>query len=303
MSYPVAVTWSPPHELLLSLMAVTSAQTHKVLDLGPAWVKEVRQQLPPEFDQQVRALMDEVPFPSAVVEASPVKGDVPGFLDWVRRLTPEEIFRLVVSLGGTPPPMDALGPLRDRWVEMLAVWHERYFRRIDPRILSGLQAEADRWQTRLASMAPEAVVAEATNGLCIEETAGVERVLLVPQYHHRPLNITTWNSNSVIIAYPADALPPAEGAMPAGLRRLLRALDDDSRLAMLKALSGRPLSFSEVAERSGLAKSTVHHHLVTLRAAGLVWCHISQSPNNTYSLRPDALDRLSPELRLYLKGE
>ena len=55
---------------------------------------------------------------------------------------------------------------------------------------------------------------------------------------------------------------------------------------------------------SGLAKSTVHHHLVVLRSAGLVRVHAYQGGGltDTYSLRPHALDDLDRRLRAFLTG-
>ncbi|MDQ6877159.1 MAG: helix-turn-helix domain-containing protein, partial [Candidatus Dormibacteraeota bacterium] len=49
-----------------------------------------------------------------------------------------------------------------------------------------------------------------------------------------------------------------------------------------------PLSLQELADKLGLRKSTVHHHLAELRAAGLL-----RVPMGTkrYSLRREPLDR------------
>jgi hypothetical protein len=302
VSFQVEVDWAPAHELILSLLAFVNNQTHKVLDLGPPWVKEVRRGLPDSFLAEVQALRAVTPVPPTLALLAPRTGGIPGFLEWLQQLQVEEIWSLVVRLGGTPPPPSGLLQARDSWFRVLSIWNETYFRKLDPQILTGLQAETDALRTRAAESDPFSLVAEATSGLRVEPVVELDRVLLTPHYHYRPLNLSDWFDGWVAISYPAEILPPQEGEMARGLRRLLRALDDDSRLQMLKALAEQPLSFTEVVERSGLAKSTVHHHLVTLRAAGLVWYHATGASSDTYSLRPEALDRLSPELRTHFEG-
>jgi DNA-binding transcriptional ArsR family regulator len=50
----------------------------------------------------------------------------------------------------------------------------------------------------------------------------------------------------------------------------------------------------------GVAKTTMHHHLGTLRAAGLVR---AQSNDKMYSLRQNMLSEVSELLNAYLKGK
>lgn len=50
----------------------------------------------------------------------------------------------------------------------------------------------------------------------------------------------------------------------------LRALADETRLAIVKLLRERAQSTTELAEQVGLAKGTVSHHLKVLESAGLI---------------------------------
>ncbi|MCM2465185.1 ArsR/SmtB family transcription factor [Methanoculleus oceani] len=50
----------------------------------------------------------------------------------------------------------------------------------------------------------------------------------------------------------------------------IAALSSDARVAILKALDIRPMTMSELADRLGLARSTVHEHLSVLADADLV---------------------------------
>ncbi len=50
----------------------------------------------------------------------------------------------------------------------------------------------------------------------------------------------------------------------------IAALSSDVRVAILKALDTRPMTMSELADRLGLARSTIHGHLSVLADADLV---------------------------------
>ena len=55
----------------------------------------------------------------------------------------------------------------------------------------------------------------------------------------------------------------------------------------------------DIADEFGVAKTTIHHHLGTLRTAGLVR---AQSNEKMYSLRHNMLSQVSELLNTYLKG-
>jgi ArsR family transcriptional regulator len=75
--------------------------------------------------------------------------------------------------------------------------------------------------------------------------------------------------------------------------RLLQALADPTRLAILRQLSvGGPVCACDFTACCDVAQPTVSHHLKVLREAG--W--VAADRRGTwiwYSIRPDALDRLA----------
>ena len=101
--------------------------------------------------------------------------------------------------------------------------------------------------------------------------------------------------------YATDALPPGPDEPPPGLRRMTHALSDDTRLRLLRFLATGPQSFSAIVAWAGIPKSTVHYHLVALRAAGLVRIHDRSRGNDTFSLRPSALAALHHNLATFLQ--
>lgn len=301
--YRVEVDWAPAFELLISLGAFANKSEHRLLDLGPEWIRELRRMLPGDFLRMLNAR--DVPFRDDAVDLlihrCPEDRSAPGFLAWLADLSPGDIYELVApeALQGWPLPPD-LGAERDRWVALLDAWNGIYFKDIDPAILPGLEADASRTRAAVEEMPPEALVERATNGVQFCPEPLPETVLLVPQYHYRPWNVFSSFRSTKMIAYPVDALPAVRGEPSADLMHLTRALADESRLRILRDLAEGPRTFSEIARSTSLAKSTVHHHMVALRAAGLIRVRVTGGKSDVYSLRPGAVERVGESLNAYL---
>ncbi len=310
MAYRVDVDWAPMYELLMSLQAFANKPDRKILEAGEAWVKTTRERLTPEFVADLADLAsadqrDKLSWLDLLVRECPGERDVNGFLRWLAPLSPGELYERMAPFAGdgyAALPRDA-GALRDGAIHLIARWHEQYFQHIDAAILEGLNAAAIATRARVDVMTPLDVVEQATNGVRYLPEPPPDLVVLIPQYHYRPWNVFNHYRGMHIIGYPVDALPPEPGAPPPPLARLTRALSDESRLRILRFLASGPRSFTTVVQFSGLAKSTVHHHMVILRAAGLVRVLARRAGDSaeSYELRPHAIDMLGEHLRAFLQ--
>jgi len=306
----LAVDWAPAYELVLSLICFVTFPKHNLLELGEGWARDVRNRLPADLAAQLQrknvaaALnLKEDDLLLLLVRTCPGDRDSASFIRWLAKLNAGQAYEAVAArLRDTGPrlPRDFTA-WRDRCVSVLTTWREAYFDEIDPAILTGLWAEANRLSSRLAGP-PQAVVERVTNGIYVEPTGEPLTVTLVPQYHQRPYNHDAMEQGGLIILYPADICPVSPDQPPAGLLRLTHALGDESRLRMLRFLAEGTRTLSELARFMGLSQPTVHHHLVQLRAAGLVRAHIFDSGSRRYSLRPRALDQLRDQLTNYLNA-
>jgi DNA-binding transcriptional ArsR family regulator len=135
-----------------------------------------------------------------------------------------------------------------------------------------LLEENARAQRRLAaSLVPEAVIAAATGGYVYEPEPEFARVVLIPHLAAAPWLLLCQHGDARIICYAVERLAASvEEALGERALRLGRALSDERRIRILRRLAGGEATLAELAEASGLAKSTAHHHLAHLRAAGLV---------------------------------
>jgi DNA-binding transcriptional ArsR family regulator len=306
----LAVDWAPAYELVLSLICFVTFPKHNLLEVGEAWASDVRHCLPADLAAQLQrknvaaALnLKEDDLLLLLVRSCPGDRNSEAFTDWLASLSAGDAYEAVA------PRLRDVGPRlprdfarwRDGCVSVLRIWQRAYFDGIDPAILSGLRAEAEHLRTRLTG-SPQAVVERATNGIYVEPTDEPLVVTLVPQYHQRPYNHDAMEQGGLIILYPADICPATPGQPPASLLRLTRALGDESRLRMLRFLADGTRTLSELARFIGLSQPTVHHHLVHLRAAGLVRVHMYVSGSRRYSLRPHAWDLLRDQLGNYLNA-
>jgi DNA-binding transcriptional ArsR family regulator len=304
----VEVDHAPAYELLVSFGIFVSRKHLPDIELGPAWLRQVRQRVSAAFEKEI-AKLGVKPCKHmggllvTLVRQAPGERDAPGFLEWLGRAPTGELYERLaptVPVGDPPLPRD-LGAQRDQWVAALSTWNERYVSQLDPALLSGLADDAAEKRAMLERLPAAEVVELATNGIVVELKHGRPAVTLVPQYHQSPLNDVTTEHERVIFMYPADVLPRPPGAPPRELLRLTRGLCDESRLRMLRTLSDDSCTLTELAREVGLSQSTIHHHLLLLRASGLVRFHFGEQGTKRYSLRRHALEQLGAQLGLFLR--
>lgn len=306
MTCSLKIEYAPAYELVLSLFVFLERSRWKSMDLGPAWGAEVTKRLGPEQTARVRAVQDPKALPLLFLLIHEAPGDrSPGpFLDWLASLSPGDLYeRLILRVDADhrAAPGD-LGSWRDGILAALRLWNEHYFRHLDPAIMQHLQCDAAARRAQAAVTPALELVAEATNGLHLDEADGPREIVLVPQYHMRPWNVGSGLKDLRVILYPVEPVQDNPDEPPLALTRLTRALADENRLRILRFLAREPLNLSELTERTGLAKSTVHHHMVMLRAAGLVIVH-EKGADGRYDLRPGWLDLLAGRLSAFVTPE
>ena len=129
-----------------------------------------------------------------------------------------------------------------------------------------LVAAAASADAALFELAPLTAIERLTNGYRYVPEIEAERVVLIPHFEPALPLVLAQHRSARLIAYLAE---PDRGAEEQ-LTVLGKALSDPKRVEILE-LVGRGVGHAgDLVDASGLTRSTVHHHLSLLRAAGLV---------------------------------
>ena len=147
----------------------------------------------------------------------------------------------------------------------------------------------------------EDVIDMATRGIRYLPEPGIRRVLLVPHVVSRPWSIFTEAGDTKIVCYGLLDAHVSGDAPPDPLVAAYKALGDETRLRLLRRLADGPATLHELTELTGLAKSTVHGHLLVLRTGGLVVADVSKKTG--YRLRRETLAESAALLDSYLGTE
>lgn len=301
MDYQLNVDFAPMYECIQSLTVFLSKQNHTAMDAGKLWVRDVESRFAPVQLRRMRETMKRMNDFNLAPYIWRCPGDrtVEGFLNWFESLPAGELYELAGTFDPSVPA--GLPELRTAVCEMIRIWNEGYFSGIDTAILNGLADDAERKRGELAHEDAETVYERATEGFRILQADGLKQIVLIPQYHARPLVTSAIYKEHVFTFYSCDALPPEPGRPDPALLRLTRALSDETRLQILRLLTREQMSFTEIVKQIGLSKSTIHYHLIALRAAGLLVLHMS-GKSMSYGLRPEALNRLTEKMNRYLES-
>lgn len=190
--------------------------------------------------------------------------------------------------------------VKQRLLFLVSGWYNEIFREQEPEILPCLVRDVEVKRVLQATHSPEQLIEMCTGWEYVPEP-GIRRVILIPSYVMRPLNDEAESGDTRLFFYPvADAsLLTDVSAPPAHVLLLAKTLGDERRLRILKLLASGNYSLQEVADALGVAKTTVHHHLVQLRSVGLVRMRMS---DKRFSLRRAPIDHLGEWLHRYLDG-
>jgi DNA-binding transcriptional ArsR family regulator len=214
------------------------------------------------------------------------------------------------AMAADPSTRRAIGRLFDDRPEALkaellaivAAWAERVLPRFAADALAAIERDRRAKEVMLTTGTPQEALTSATNGVTFVPSPWVAEIVIVPTVALRPFVVPAeLGSTTIFVCSVADdALEPSPTAPPRRLVKLAAALGDELRLQVLHALRNEELSASEIAERIGVDRTSVHHHLGILRSAGLLAIRDEGARGWRYSLRDDGLRDIGPDLERYL---
>ncbi|MBE4907032.1 winged helix-turn-helix transcriptional regulator [Bacillus luteolus] len=301
MTYKVKVDYSPIYELINSLELFVSKKFVKSLDLGIDWVKSVEEQIEPGLLEELRS--KDVPclsYLNVLLYLSPQKEEITGFINWLQELTPGNLYELLSPIIADNLPND-LGTIRDSYVHYLSLWNKAYFSTFDPQVLEELKKSKAYYESLSTTKYSTDLVEKASGGIRIEPFEGLKEVVLVPGYHNTPLTVYWKYKNTYIIRYPVD-IGSEDASQPSKqLVRLTKALADENRLRILQYVANEPRTFTDILNYINISKSTVHHHIMALRSAGLISVyHTDQCCAELYRYRASGFSELADSFQEFV---
>lgn len=182
---------------------------------------------------------------------------------------------------------------RRELLDALTVWYEAVFAAEVDAITPWLQREAAILERQRTEMPLDRFIKSAMRGVEWQRPAGFRRVIFAPSYFCRPAVFYHFWRGTLTFCAPADsATPVVEGAVDGSpqpgedILRFFEALGDATRLRILRLLAEREMYLTELSDRLKLTKATTKHHMVRLRASGLVTLY-DRDRMTFYALRQD----------------
>lgn len=189
--------------------------------------------------------------------------------------------------------------LKDDLIACLSEWATRVWAPESVTILPILERDAAVKRGLMNEMELEPFIETATNGVEYVPRPGIDRIVLIPSFVNRPLVSFTEFGEVMMILYPVadESVSAFTDSPPLRLVRLSKALADEKRLRILRALGEGDMTLMELAEMFKVAKTTMHHHMIVLRSAGLVSTSVG---TKRYRLRHETLPDVGDLLGRYL---
>ena len=209
-----------------------------------------------------------------------------------------------------PNALHVLCEIEQARAELIAAlrgWYEAVYAAEEERLIPLLRREAEAMVARRRESPQEVFVEREMRGVQWQRPAGLRRIIFAPSFFCKPAVFYHFWRGTLTFCAPlelasADGRSRGDPAAPADeTLRFFEALGDDTRLRILRLLAGREMYLTELAERLGLTKATTKHHMVRLRAAGIVTLY-DRERLTYYALRPDVARRATQLLDLLVNG-
>jgi DNA-binding transcriptional ArsR family regulator len=187
-------------------------------------------------------------------------------------------------------------------VAVLRAWYQHGFAELELGIANAQIEDARAVRELTSAMELDAVLERIAPGISFAREVGQSLVVLIPDLVLRPGYVIGDHGSTLLIAYPAGASGVDPDIPPETLVRLGKALGDPLRLKALRELRHGPLTLTDLAERLGVPRTSLQHHVRILMYAGLVALSVDDAQWGRLELRDDALAQVSRLAERYVLG-
>ena len=194
----------------------------------------------------------------------------------------------------------------DTQAELVAIvddWSSRVFPAFADQALPVVERDLEAKRKQLETRPAEDVLRTALNGVDLVDAAARGELVLAPTVALRPFAAPVDSDTvTVFLCSVADeSMDDDPAAPPRRLVKIAFAMGDPLRLRILRALGDDALTATEVADRLGVDRTTLHHHLGILRSAGLLSIRDEGVAGWRYARRTDGVAEATRSLETYLE--
>jgi DNA-binding transcriptional ArsR family regulator len=189
--------------------------------------------------------------------------------------------------------------IRDDFADLVGTWQREVFVAYEASFLESTRRDAQHLRGSTDGLPVEAIVERAVPPVTYVPEVGQTSVMLVPSVAVKPLFVVLDHRTANLFVYPT-LTDRDDGGPPARLVALGKAIGDETRLRILRELASEPATPPDLAQRMGIPRTTLLHHLNLLRRAGLIAVNVHDSAYHTYTVRDERLGDIGRLLEGYL---
>ncbi|HUP27900.1 MAG TPA: winged helix-turn-helix domain-containing protein [Chloroflexia bacterium] len=197
---------------------------------------------------------------------------------------------------------------KKRWLRAMREYHTEFFAEEEVREAPALEKMLAQAQALATTVSVPDLIEQLSNGFTISRDMELKRLVLVPSIWHHPFVVNQeLDEHEVLLiwgAHPAGfKLVPGE-SVPSDAMLVLRALNDPTRLRLLRLIASEPRSLISLAHEVKLSLPTVSHHIRELRGAGLIRLEVAgKGRESNYTVRWSSAQNAFDDLERFVRPE
>ena len=179
---------------------------------------------------------------------------------------------------------------KKRWISAVREYNDEFFAEEEKRLGPTLEKMVRQAQEMARTKSLPDVIENLSNGFTVSPDIDLKRLVLVPSVWCHPFVVPLeLGEHEMCIVWgahpPGYKLVPGE-LVPSEAMLVLKAMNDPTRLRLLRLITGEPRSLISLSQEVQLSLPTVSHHIRELRAAGLIRLEVAgKGRENRYTVR------------------
>ena len=197
---------------------------------------------------------------------------------------------------------------KQRWMRAVREYHEVFFAEEEKRLAPAMQKMLEQAREMARTHSVPDLIEQLSNGFTISRDMDLSRLVLAPSIWCHPFVMSVDLSERELCLVwgarpPGFTLVPGE-MVPSDAMLVLKAMNDPTRLRLLRLIAMKPRSLISLAQEVKLSLPTVSHHIRELRGSGLIRLEMTgKGRENNYTVRWQSAQGAFEELeRFVMRG-